>query len=94
VLAAALAEPFRQLVRNHGGMPPLLALADAERLGCGVGFDVLAGELGNMRERGILDSVRVTKGALQTAVSGAIALLTTSVVILPADAKREQRPKP
>jgi len=94
VLAAALAEPFLQLVRNHGSMHPALALARAERLGCDFGFDVVSGELVNVRERGIVDSVTVAKGALQSAVSAAIALLTTGVVILPADSKREFRPRP
>ena len=94
VLAAALAEPFLQLVRNHGSMHPALTLAKAERLGCDFGFDVVTGELVNVRERGIGDSVTVAKGALQSAVSAAIALLTTGVVILPADPKREFRPRP
>jgi chaperonin GroEL len=94
VLAAALGGPFLQLVRNHGAVHPALALADAEQLGCGFGFDVLSGELVDMRERGVLDSVRVAKGALPAAVSGAISLLTTSVVILPTESKREHRPKP
>jgi chaperonin GroEL len=94
LLAAALAEPFLQLVRNHGSMHPALALAKAERLACGFGFDVVTGELVNVRERGIFDSVTVAKGALQSAVSAAIALLTTGVVILPADSKREFRPRP
>jgi chaperonin GroEL len=94
VLANALSEPFLQLVRNHGSVPPMLALADAERRGCGVGFDVRTGEIVNMCEQGVIDSVRVVKGALQTAVSGAIGLLTTNVVILPAESKREQRLKP
>jgi chaperonin GroEL len=94
VLAAALPEPFLQLVRNHGLIHPALALAHAETLGCSFGFDVLTGELVNMRDQGILDSVHVAKGALQSAVSAAIALLTTSVMILPAHSKRETRPRP
>ena len=94
VLTAALAEPFLQLVRNHGSMHPVLALARAERLGCDFGFDVVMGQLVNIREGGIVDCVTVAKGALQSAVSAAIALLTTGVVILPADSKREFRPRP
>jgi chaperonin GroEL len=94
VLAAALPEPFLQLVRNHGSIHPVLALAHAEMRGCGFGFDALTGELVDVRDQGILDSARVAKGALQSAVSAAISLLTTSVVILPADSKRETRPRP
>ncbi|MFL5760692.1 MAG: TCP-1/cpn60 chaperonin family protein [Thermomicrobiales bacterium] len=94
VLAASLTAPFAQLVRNHGSAHPALALADTESHSAGFGFDVLTGSIVNMREHGIIDSLHVTKGALQSAVSAAVALLTTNVVILPADDKREHRATP
>ena len=47
-----------------------------------------------MRERGILDSLQVARGALQTATSTAISVLTTGAVVLPAAAKRGHRVQP
>lgn len=94
VLASALAAPFRQIVRNHGGFNPDLALAEVSSSDCGLGLDVVTGQFIDMREQRLLDSSKVMRGALQMAVSAAVSLLTTSVVILPADSKREFRPNP
>lgn len=94
LLATALGAPFTQIVRNHGLYHPPLALAEARRRGGKHGLDVLTGEYVDMQERGILDSLAVARGALQTATSAAISLLTTGVVVLPADAKRAQQVTP
>jgi chaperonin GroEL len=94
VLLAALEAPFRQIARNHGLIHPPLVLEDVRRLGCGYGLDVLAGTYVDMRQQGILDSLRVTRGALELATSAAIAVITTGVVVLPSAAKREHRVKP
>jgi chaperonin GroEL len=89
LLLAALEAPLLQLARNQGGVHPPAVLDEVRRLGCGHGFDVLSGEYVDMRERGILDSVRVTQGALQMAVSSAISVITTGVVVIPPVAKRK-----
>jgi chaperonin GroEL len=94
VLASALSTPFRQIVRNHGGFNPELALAEVSGGECGRGLDVVTGQFIDMREQRLLDSSKVVRGSLQMAVSAAASLLTTSVVILPADSKREFRPSP
>jgi chaperonin GroEL len=92
VLVEALKAPFLQLVSNHSSKHPALALEDARQLGVGFGFDVLTGKHLNMLDEGIVDSLQVAKGALQSAVSAAIALLTTSVVILPANRELQAKP--
>jgi chaperonin GroEL (HSP60 family) len=89
-----LETPFHQIVRNHGVVHPPLALAEARFRGCRYGFDVTTGQYVDMRERGILDSLAVARGALRTATSAASSLLTTGVVVLPAEARREQRTRP
>jgi chaperonin GroEL len=94
VLLAALEAPFRQIARNHGLVHPPLALDDVQRLGCDYGLDVLTGTYADMRQQGILDSLRVTRGALELATSAAISVITTGVVVLPPAAKRERRVKP
>ena len=90
----ALEAPFRQIVHNHGLVHPPVALEKARRLGCGYGFDVRDGTYGDMRQRGIVDSLQVTRGALQSATSAAQSLLTTGVVVLPRQAKRARRVRP
>jgi chaperonin GroEL len=88
LLLVALAAPLLQLARNEGRVHPPAVLAEIQRLGCGHGFDVFSGEYVDMRERGILDSLRVTQGALRMAVSSAISVITTGVVVIPPAAKR------
>jgi chaperonin GroEL len=94
VLLAALEAPFKQIVRNHGLVHPPLALEDVRRIGRDYGLDVLGGTYVDMRRAGILDSLRVTSGALQLATSAAISVITTGAVVLPPVAKRERRVKP
>jgi chaperonin GroEL len=94
VLLAALEAPFKQIAHNHGLVHPPLALEAVRQLGCGYGLDVLTGTYVDMRRQGILDSLRVTRGALQLATSAAISVITTGVVVLPPTAKRERRVKP
>ena len=45
------------------------------------GFDVLAKKWVNMYKAGIIDPVKVTRSALENAVSGASLVLTSSCVI-------------
>ena len=90
----ALEAPFKQIVHNHGLVHSPVALDNAKRLGCGVGFDVRTGTYVDMRQQGILDSLQVTRGALQLATSTAVSVLTTGVVVLPRQAKRAHRVRP
>jgi chaperonin GroEL len=94
IFLEALEAPFRQIVHNHGLVHPPLALDKARRLGCGYGFDVRDGTYGDMRQRGIVDSSHVTRGALRLATSAAQSLLTTGAVVLPRQAKRAHRVRP
>jgi chaperonin GroEL len=94
VLLAALQAPFLQIVRNQGQIHPPLALDVVRRQGCGYGLDVQTGAYVDMRERGIVDSLRVTQGALEFAVSSAKSLLTTGVVVMQRSGRGGQRVEP
>jgi chaperonin GroEL len=78
---AALKAPFLQIVRNHGNVHPPLALDTIQQLGPGYGFDALHGDYAYMRERRILDSLSVTRGALSAACSLAAMMITTNTII-------------
>jgi chaperonin GroEL len=45
------------------------------------GYNVLSGEFGSMLEQGVIDPVKVTRSAVQNAVSIAGLLLTTEALI-------------
>jgi len=47
----------------------------------GYGFDARNGQIADMRQIGVLDSLFVLKKALEIAVSGAALALTTDVIV-------------
>ncbi len=81
MVAKALEAPFLQIISNHGGIYPPLALAEVQRLGKGYGFDALQGDYTCMLERGVIDSVKVARGALEAAASLAAMAVTTDTII-------------
>ena len=80
--AAALQAPFLQLVRNHGGVHPPLALEQALQSGRGHGFDLISGQIVPMLDAGIVDSLPVVRAALAAAVSAAGTAITTDMIVL------------
>jgi chaperonin GroEL len=82
ILADALEEPCRRIVRNRGGFIPAAALAELHRAGPGHSYDVLAGRVVSAREASLEDPLGVSRAALEVAVSGAMSLLTVAVMVL------------
>jgi chaperonin GroEL len=80
LLARALEEPMRTIVRNAGGMPDLI-LEKAKECPPGTGYDARAQRLVDMRAAGIQDALAVLHKAVEIAVSGAAMTLTTDVII-------------
>ncbi|HET8847123.1 MAG TPA: TCP-1/cpn60 chaperonin family protein [Ktedonobacteraceae bacterium] len=81
IVEAALKAPFLQIVRNHGEIHPPLALDNVLRLGPGYGFDALHGDYAVMEDRHILDCRTTAQGALESAASLAIMLMTTDTIV-------------
>jgi chaperonin GroEL len=94
LLAAALAAPFHQIVRNHGLVPPAVALDAVRRLGPGHGFDALSGTYVCMAETGVLDALASTRAALESAASAAGTIMTTEVLVLSSPHRRERSVNP
>jgi chaperonin GroEL len=80
ILQTALAAPARAILAN-AGYEPSAVLPKIEAAGPPYGFDVLAGDIVDLRQAGIVDVVTVLQAALRTAISTAALALTTDVLI-------------
>jgi len=82
ILAEALCSPICQIIINSGG-----CFADVYETGMnihpkeGFGFDVKNSKYGDLIEMGIIDPLKVTRVALQNAVSVAVSILSTNAII-------------
>jgi chaperonin GroEL len=80
ILRRALEEPLRQIAENAGYEGPVV-VANVREKPFGYGFDATSGQYVDMFQAGIVDPVKVTRAALQNAVSIAALLLTTDTLI-------------
>jgi chaperonin GroEL len=85
ILRRALEEPMRILARNAGEDGAVIISTvrrgQKEQGDTSYGYNVLTGEFGSMLEQGVIDPVKVTRSAVQNAVSIAGLLLTTEALI-------------
>jgi chaperonin GroEL len=83
ILKHALQQPFNTILENGGydvnEIKGEIALAYQGKFG--YGYDVKDGKIGNMIEMGIIDPLKVTKSALENAVSVATTILSTNCII-------------
>jgi chaperonin GroEL len=80
ILLRAIEEPLRQIVRNAGGEPAVVLNRVAAGTG-NFGYNAATEEYGDMVEMGVIDPTKVTRLALQNAVSVAGLLLTTEAAV-------------
>jgi chaperonin GroEL len=80
IVLRALEEPLRQLARNGGQEPSVVAARVAAGEG-NFGYNAATGEYGDMVQMGVLDPCKVTRTGLQNAASIAGLALTTDVMI-------------
>ena len=75
ILGGALLEPLKQIQENAG--------IENDRVynQKNIGLDVKTGEEGDLIEMGIIDPLKVTKQALQNAVSVAVTILSTNAIV-------------
>ncbi len=86
ILKRAIEEPLRQIV-NNAGEDASVVLNEVMKGKGNYGYNAATGEYGDMIEAGILDPTKVTRYALQNAVSVAGLLLTTEAMV--ADAPQD-----
>lgn len=81
IVRSSLAEPLRWIAVNSG-YPSEDVLANVARSSDGTGFNAFTGEYGDMHELGIIDPLKVTRSALESAASIASLLLTTETLLV------------
>jgi chaperonin GroEL len=81
IVRDALARPLYWIAANAGydGQAAVERVRSSE---AGFGFDAVTGEYGDMFSRGVIDPVKVTRWALQSAASIAALVLTTETLVV------------
>lgn len=93
LIKKALEKPFAKLMENsglNGGM----MMAEVMKAAANFGVDVYDGKLKDLVKAGVIDPVKVTRSALQNAVSVAIMVMTTNVLITDAPEKEKSPAMP
>ncbi len=80
-LFEALTGPIEQIAENSGHEGPVVVHRVLREKKQTFGFNALTGEYGDMVAMGIIDPAKVTKSALQNAISVSTLLLTTDALI-------------
>jgi len=77
ILSVALMTPMWQILQNAG-----IAFEDVEKeVSWGFGFDVKREKFGYLMRLGVIDPVKVTRSALENAISVATTILSTNAII-------------
>lgn len=80
ILRRALEEPMRQIAAN-AGVDGAVVIEEVKKAEKGIGYNAANGKYINMIKEGIIDPVKVTRSALENAVSVASMVLTTEAAI-------------
>ena len=80
IVLKALEEPVKQIARNAGLEPAVIA-NNVKKSKVGVGFDASKEEYVDMKKSGIVDPTKVTRSALQNAASIASMVITTESLV-------------
>ena len=81
IILEAVEAPLRQMAKNAGKSPDII-VARVRQCSPNMGYNFMTDEVVNMLDEGIVDPVKVTRCALQNAVSVASTLITTSHAII------------
>lgn len=87
IVSKALMAPFQQILDN-AGLSPSDVYKDEVKVG--YGYNVKTGKMGDLIEMGVIDPFKVTRCALQNAVSVATTILSTNAIITMARSYEQQ----
>lgn len=91
ILYSALAEPLRGIARNAGADEGWV-LRKVEDGKLDYGYNALSGQFESMLEAGVLDPAKVTRSALENAVSIGMMILTTEALVADIPEKKPELP--
>jgi len=94
IVRTAMEAPIRKIASN-AGVDGAVIIDSVRRMHkdkktANIGYDVMTGEFTDMIKAGIIDPVKVTRGALANAASIAAMILTTEALIT--DLPEEEKP--
>ncbi|MFA5863392.1 MAG: chaperonin GroEL [Phycisphaerae bacterium] len=89
IVRAAIMVPLKTIVENAGYDGAVVLRRVKQEKAFGFGFNALTGKYENLLESGVIDPLKVTRTALQNAVSVAGLLLTTDCLITEKPKKEE-----
>jgi chaperonin GroEL len=78
IMAEALRSPLKQILANVGLDAQIVYGGIIHK---GVGYNLKTGEVGNLIEMGVIDPLKVTRSALENAVSVAVTILSTNAIV-------------
>jgi chaperonin GroEL len=98
IVRKALEAPIRKLAAN-AGQDGAVIIENIRRIAKEqsnkhIGFNVITGEYGDMLKAGIIDPLKVVRGALENAASIAAMILTTEALITDVPEKEKPAPMP
>jgi chaperonin GroEL len=93
ILKKALEEPARWIIANAGEEPSVI-INEIKKKEKDIGYDAQRNEITNMFERGIIDPTKVTRIALENAVSIANLLIITEALVAEKPEEEKQAPPP
>lgn len=98
IVKKALEAPIRRLAANAGQDGSVIIdtvrRTATEQKNKNIGYNVLSGKYGDMIEAGVIDPVKVVRGALENAASIAAMILTTDVLVTDIPEKEKPAPPP
>ncbi len=98
IVKKALEAPIRRLAANAGQdgsvIIDTIRRTATEQKNKNIGYNVLTGKYGDMIEAGVIDPVKVVRGALENAASIAAMILTTDVLVTDIPEKEKAAPPP
>ena len=93
ILRRALEEPTRQIAENAGKDGSVI-VQKVKGLKKGEGYDAREDNFGDMQEKGIIDPLKVTRSALENAISIAGMVLTTNCLVTDLPEKNDMSAMP
>ena len=93
IVRKAVEEPIRWIAIN-AGRDGSVVVDTVKKSKPGIGYDAVADDFGNMREKGIIDPTKVVRSALENAASVAVMALVTQALVADIPEKEKMPPMP